>query len=153
MRVQFSYCQYSDRSIPPPQKKTAEAAGYDIRANLLPECREKGLELKSGASIAVPTGIRLACPSGLLCEVRSRSGLAYSSSVVVLNSPGTIDPDYRGEVRILLINHGSSSFVVLHGMRIAQLVFILFEVPQLIEVAQLSGSTRAEGGFGSTGLN
>lgn len=153
MKVQFSYCQCADRSIAPPQKQTIGAAGYDVRANLHAEDREKGLVLESGASLAIPTGLSLASPDDLLCEARSRSGLAKSSSIVVLNSPGTIDPDYRGEISIILINHGASSFVVSHGMRIAQLVFTRFESPDLIEVDQLPNSDRAKNGFGSTGLS
>lgn len=120
----------------------------DIRANL-----EDPLTMSPGSRSIVPTGIYLEIPPGFECQVRPRSGLAIKNGVTVLNAPGTIDSDYRGEVKVILINLSDSEYVVENGQRIAQLVFAKYErvVPTL--VAELSTTERGEGGFGSTGTS
>lgn len=151
MRIDFTYCEGADKGIAPPAKATDGAAGYDIRANLPAHDREYGILIRAGEVLSIPTGISLACPENILCEVRSRSGLAKSSRVVVLNAPGTIDPDFRGQISVLLANLGREDFAVTHGMRIAQIVFVRFESLELFEVHELSGTERDTHGFGSTG--
>lgn len=133
--------------LPLPAYETEGAAGMDVRA-ALPE----DFTLKAGAWAAIPTGLKMAIPQGYECQVRPRSGLALKHGITCLNTPGTIDSDYRGEVKVILINHSKEAFTITHGMRIAQL--IIATVTQLkIEAATLDDSTeRGEGGFGSTGL-
>lgn len=138
------------RGLPLPAYATAGAAGLDLLA-AVPEAAP--LAIEPGRWALVPTGIRLALPPGLEAQVRPRSGLALRHGVTVLNSPGTIDADYRGEVGVILINHGSVSFMVTRAMRIAQLV-----VAPALRVAWVEadlageGTARGAGGFGSTGL-
>jgi dUTP pyrophosphatase len=108
--------------------------------------------LQPGAIAAVPTGIALALPQGAEAQVRPRSGLALKFGVTVLNAPGTIDSDYRGEVKVILINHGAEHFTVLRGTKVAQLVIAAHSRVEWVESADLDATTRAEGGFGSTGL-
>lgn len=131
-----------------PAYETTGSAGMDIRANL-----EDPLTMSPGSRSIVPTGIYLEIPPGFECQVRPRSGLAIKNGVTVLNAPGTIDSDYRGEVKVILINLSDSEYVVENGQRIAQLVFAKYErvVPTL--VAELSTTERGEGGFGSTGTS
>ncbi len=111
------------------------------------------LTIAPGSYAAVPTGIAIALPAGTEAQVRPRSGLARSHGVTVLNSPGTVDADYRGEIQVLLINHGSVPFAVTRGMRIAQLVVATVARARLTEVATLDTTQRGVGGFGSTGLS
>lgn len=124
------------------------AAGADLRA-----ANTSDIEIAPGTSALIPTGIRLEIPPGFEVQIRPRSGLALKHQITVLNSPGTIDADYRGEVGIILINHGKETFTVTRGMRIAQMV--LAEVVQAAFVKQeaLSASARGEGGFGHTGTH
>lgn len=136
-----------------PRRMTALAAGHDLFA-----CLDGPVELAPGARAAVPTGLAIALPAGYEAQVRPRSGLAWKHGVTVLNAPGTIDADYRGEVKVLLINHGDQAFTVEHGDRIAQLVVarvepVRFEAASSLPepTASSEGSTRGEGGFGSTG--
>ncbi len=131
-----------------PNHASESAAGADVRAHL-----EQDLSIEPGASALVPTGIRLAIPEGYEIQVRPRSGLALKNQITVLNSPGTIDADYRGEIGVILINHGKHPFVVTPGMRIAQLV--LAPVVQAIYVREesLAATSRGEGGFGHTGTH
>jgi len=128
-----------------PQKATSGASGYDIEAKL-----DGVVLLDPGQTFKIPTGIFLAIPPGLEGQVRSRSGLA-SKGVVVANSPGTIDSDYRGEVCVLLHNQGDKAFLVESGMRIAQLVFAKVADVKFEEVQELDNTSRGSGGFGSTG--
>ena len=107
--------------------------------------------LSSGQWTAVPTGLSMAIPAGYEGQVRPRSGLAFRHAVTVLNSPGTIDSDYRGELKVLLINLGKNDFVISHGMRIAQLIIAPVVQATLVQQAELNDTIRGQGGFGSTG--
>jgi dUTP pyrophosphatase len=131
-----------------PNHASDDAAGADVRAHLTQD-----LVIQPSASALVPTGIRLAIPPGYEIQVRPRSGLALKHQVTVLNSPGTIDADYRGEIGVILINHGKNPFIVTPGMRIAQ--FVLAPVVQAIYVREesLATTSRGEGGFGHTGTH
>jgi len=132
--------------LPLPMRGSPEAAGYDVRS------AEDDFVLGTGESRAVATGLVMELPPGLECQVRPRSGLALRHGLVVPNAPGTIDPDYRGEVRVLLLNLGKEPVPIARGDRIAQLVFARFETPELREVVEVSDTERGSGGFGSTGL-
>ena len=132
-----------------PSYSTPDSAGLDLRAKL-----DAPVVLEPGQRTLVPTGLHLALPQGFEAQVRPRSGLAYKHGVTVLNSPGTIDADYRGDVGVILINHGTDAFTVENGERIAQLVLARYERVEwdLIEsVEQLPASVRGQGGFGHTG--
>ncbi|HLA64379.1 MAG TPA: dUTP diphosphatase [Rhodothermales bacterium] len=131
-----------------PAHATLHSAGLDLRA-AVPE--GEPLTLPPGGWAAVPTGLALALPEGTEGQVRPRSGLAAKHAVTVLNSPGTVDADYRGEVKVLLINHGREPFVVARGERIAQLVVTNHVRVRLEPVAALDETARGAGGFGSTG--
>lgn len=131
---------------PLPQFESADSAGLDLRANL-----DAPISLAPGDRALIPTGLYLALPQGYEGQVRPRSGLAYKHGITVLNSPGTIDADYRGEVGVLLINHGAQSFLVEDGMRIAQLVVARYAVFEWTTVEELTSTQRGQGGFGSTG--
>ncbi|GAB6052306.1 dUTP diphosphatase [Magnetospira thiophila] len=133
--------------LPLPAYATALSAGMDLHA-AVPAAEE----LAPGRHAMVPTGLTLALPPGFEAQVRPRSGLAARHGVTVLNSPGTIDADYRGEVSVILINLGSMPFTVTRGMRIAQLVVAPVATAQWQETEQLPESMRGSGGFGSTGL-
>lgn len=134
-------------SNPLPHYKTAQAAGMDLQAYL-----EQSIVIHPGARTLVPTGLYLQLPDGFEAQVRPRSGLALKSGITVLNSPGTIDADYRGEVGVILINHSNEPFEIQTGDRIAQLV--IAPVLQAIwqEVEDLTATERGAGGFGSTGI-
>ncbi|MCE2982251.1 MAG: dUTP diphosphatase [Parachlamydia sp.] len=125
---------------------TAGAAGADIKA-----CMKEPLEILPGHSALIPTGMRVAIPDGFEIQVRPRSGLALKHQVTVLNTPGTIDADYRGEIKVILINHGLQSFVVTHGMRIAQLVLAPVVRAHFVLANELALTERGAGGFGHTG--
>jgi dUTP pyrophosphatase len=132
-----------------PRYETDGAAGLDLAA-----CLDSPLVLAPGQSVRVPTGLRIALPSGHEGQVRPRSGLAARHGVTVLNAPGTIDEDYRGEVQVLLINHGSADFTIESGDRIAQLIVAPVshvEIEAVNDEAALGGTERGHGGFGSTG--
>lgn len=129
-----------------PRYATDAAAGLDLCAAL-----EAPLTLATGARAAVPTGLSIELPEGCEGQVRPRSGLALKHGVTVLNAPGTIDEDYRGELQVLLVNHGQTPHVIQPGDRIAQLVIAPVLKARVIEVAELSSSARGAGGFGSTG--
>jgi dUTP pyrophosphatase len=133
--------------LPLPARGSAGSSGLDLRA-----CVDGELEIKPGESVLVPTGFCLEIPPGYEGQVRPRSGLALENGVTVLNSPGTVDSDYRGEVGVILINHGSKSFTVNRGDRIAQLVLCRVCRPVLEESGDLDGTARGEGGFGHTGI-
>lgn len=133
---------------PLPSYATAHSAGMDLRANL-----DASIILAAGERTLVKTGLFLELPEGTEAQVRPRSGLAFKHGVTVLNAPGTIDADYRGEVGVILINHGQEPFEVKDGERIAQLVIARYERVTFTEVADLSVSERGAGGFGHTGRN
>ncbi len=132
-----------------PRYETEGAAGMDLLA-ALPEAEP--LTLAPGARALVPTGLAIALPRGFEAQVRPRSGLAAKNGVTVLNSPGTIDCDYRGEVKVILVNLGAEPFVVTRGARIAQMVVAPVTQAQLAEVETLDDTLRGAGGFGSTGI-
>jgi len=136
--------------LPLPSYQSNAASGLDLLA-AVPD--EAPLIIAPGRHAAIPTGIALALPAGTEAQVRPRSGLARNHGVTVLNSPGTIDADYRGEIQVLLINHGSDAFTVARGMRIAQLVVAHVARIELCETTNLDGTPRGTGGFGSTGTN
>jgi len=134
--------------LPLPAYETAGAAGMDLRA-AVPE--EEALVLRPGARAAVPTGLAFALPDGFEAQVRPRSGLALKAGVTVANAPGTIDADYRGELKVLLVNLGEEDFVIRRGDRIAQLVIAPVVQATWREVGELDATDRGAGGFGSTG--
>ena len=129
-----------------PQYQTELAAGLDVHA-----CITESITIEPGRRAAIGTGLAIALPPGYEAQVRPRSGLARSHGVTLVNAPGTIDADYRGEVTILLINHGSEALTLKAGERIAQLVIAPVARATLVEVDELSATARGEGGFGSTG--
>ncbi len=130
-----------------PKQTTALSAGSDIYAKL-----DEPFILKSGEFSLIPTGLKIALPPGYEAQVRARSGLAAKYGVTVLNSPGTIDADYRGEVKVILINHGKNDFIINNNDRIAQFVIAPVVNTTFIEVEKLDETDRGEGGFGSTGV-
>ena len=129
-----------------PKRASNHAAGYDLCADL-----PKPLVLEMGRRALVPTGISIALPEGFEAQIRPRSGLALKNGITVLNSPGTIDADYRGEIQVILINLGQEPFEISPGMRIAQMVIAPVSAPELNRVESLSETLRSSGGFGSTG--
>jgi len=131
-----------------PQYETDLAAGADLRA-ALPD--GVPMTLEAGTRALVPTGFAMALPAGYEAQIRPRSGLAYKHGVTCLNTPGTIDADYRGEVKVLLINHGTEPFKIARGERIAQMVIAPITQPKFAAVEILSDTARGAGGFGSTG--
>jgi dUTP pyrophosphatase len=130
-----------------PLYETASSAGVDLRANLTESVLLKPLERK-----LIPTGLFMEIPVGFEAQVRPRSGLALKKGISVLNSPGTIDADYRGEVGVILINLSNEDFIVENGERIAQMVFAQVEQANWLEVESLTETARGTGGFGSTGV-
>ena len=136
------------RDLPLPAYETDQAAGMDLRAATPADAP---MELRPGDRAAVPTGLAIALPAGFEAQVRPRSGLALKSGVTVLNSPGTIDADYRGEIKVILINHGAEAVTVRRGDRIAQMVLAPVVQAQWLETDSLDETRRGAGGFGSTG--
>jgi len=134
--------------LPLPTYATEGSAGLDLLAAI-----DADITLKPGERAPVACGIAIALPDGFEAQVRPRSGLALHHGITLLNAPGTIDSDYRGEVKAVLINHGSEPFQVRRGMKIAQMVIARFEQAHLVESAELPQSVRGAGGFGSTGLS
>jgi dUTP pyrophosphatase len=135
-------------SLPLPAYQTNDAAGLDLMAAL---SDSEPMTLAAGQYALVPTGLAIALPPGYEAQVRPRSGLAVKHGVTVLNSPGTIDADYRGEIKVILVNHGQAAFVIKRGERIAQMVIAPVVQAALVPVAELSSTDRGAGGFGSTG--
>jgi dUTP diphosphatase len=136
--------------LPLPEYQSALASGLDLLAAVPADAP---IELAPGARALVPTGIAIALPAGFEGQVRPRSGLAARHGVTVLNTPGTVDADYRGELQVILVNLGAGPFIVSRGMRIAQLVVAPVQRIKLVEVDALDTTVRAHGGFGSTGTN
>jgi dUTP diphosphatase len=130
-----------------PAYATLFSSGADICA-----CLEQDMVLPSGSYAKVPTGLSMALPKGYEAQIRPRSGLAAKFGVTVLNSPGTIDADYRGEVQVLLINHGKEAFTIHHGDRIAQMVIAKYSQATFFLQESLEATERGQGGFGSTGV-
>ena len=134
--------------VPLPSYATAGSAGMDLCAAV-----ERDLEIPAGATVLVPTGFSIELPAGFEAQIRPRSGLAIKNRIGVLNAPGTIDPDYRGEVKVILANFGKNTFTVRRGDRIAQIVIHRFERAEWAEVEELEKTKRGAGGFGHTGLS
>lgn len=132
--------------LPLPAYESADAAGADLRAAVTADHT-----IAAGAKALIPTGLMIALPLGFEAQVRPRSGLAAKHAVTVLNTPGTIDADYRGEIHVILINHGSEAFTVERGMRIAQMVVAPVVQARFSVAETLPPTTRGSGGFGSTG--
>ena len=136
-----------NRDLPLPRYETAGAAGMDLLAAVTAD-----VVLQPGARAIIPTGLQMAIPAGFEVQVRPRSGLAAKNGVTVLNSPGTIDSDYRGEIGVILINHGAEPFTIARGSRIAQMVIASVTQGTLVEADTLDATARGAGGFGSTGV-
>jgi len=135
---------------PLPRYMTADASGIDLMASL-----EDPVEIRPGEFARIPTGIIISLPNGYEAQIRPRSGLAFKHGVTLLNAPGTIDADYRGEVGILLINHGKENFTVTNGMRIAQMVIAQVQsarIEEAVSIEELEKTDRDSGGFGHTGV-
>ena len=145
MRVQI----VNKSSNPLPTYSTAYSAGMDIRANLK---NDEIISIAPGERVLISTGLYIQLPYGYEAQIRPRSGLALKYGITVLNTPGTIDADYRGEIKVFLINHGNDTFDVHHGDRIAQIVFAQVEQAALVEVSELVNTKRGDGGFGHTGI-
>ena len=135
----------SNPDLPLPARQTTGSAGYDVAS------AEPDFSLAPGDRRAVATGLAFALPDGVEMQVRPRSGLALAHGITLPNAPGTIDPDYRGELKVIMQNGGAEPVLVRRGTRIAQLVFARFEAPELLESKGLSSTERGAGGFGSTG--
>ncbi|MFD2116777.1 dUTP diphosphatase [Paenibacillus yanchengensis] len=146
LQVQFKKLP-GNEDIVLPQKMSEWAAGYDVHAAV-----EEEVTLMPGERKLIPTGFAMAMPPELEAQVRPRSGLAYKHGITCLNSPGTIDADYRGEVKVLLANLGQEPFVITRGERIAQMVFQFVPQITIVESEELSETVRASGGFGHTGV-
>lgn len=145
LRVRFLRLE-GNPDLPLPNRATSHSAGYDVRSS------DPDFALSPGEIRAVSTGFIVEIPEGLECQVRPRSGLAARHGITLPNSPGTIDPDYRGEVKVLMQNTGRDPVTIHRGDRIAQLVFSRFEAPVVEEADVLSDTRRGQGGFGSTGV-
>jgi dUTP pyrophosphatase len=147
--VSVKKLSHYDESFPLPSYETTGAAGADVRASL--ESKDT-LVIKPGERVLVPTGISMEIPMGYEVQVRPRSGMSFKTSLMVLNSPGTIDSDYRGEVKIILGNLGTKDEVINHGDRVAQLVLApVTQAHYIVTESELSETARGSGGFGSTG--
>lgn len=146
--VQFQWVDGADQSLGLPSYETAGAAGADLRANF---ADGQAVTLDPGARALVPTGLRMAIPAGFEVQIRPRSGLALRHGVTLLNTPGTIDSDYRGPLGIIMVNLGDAPFEVTHGMRIAQMVVAPVVQAGFEIVTSLDETARGAGGFGSTG--
>lgn len=150
--LQLAWTDDADQSVPLPSYETAGAAGADLRANFSADQRG-GMRLAPGGRALVPTGLRLAIPLGFEVQIRPRSGLALKHGITVLNTPGTIDSDYRGPLGVIVINTGQQAFEIAHGDRIAQMILAPVVQAAFALVATLDETARGVGGFGSTGRN
>ena len=150
--LQLAWTDDADQSVPLPSYETAGAAGADLRANFSADQRG-GMRLAPGGRALVPTGLRLAVPLGFEVQIRPRSGLALKHGITVLNTPGTIDSDYRGPLGVIVINTGQQAFEIAHGDRIAQMILAPVAQAAFALVATLDETARGVGGFGSTGQN
>lgn len=145
MKVEIKRLEGNDLELP--SYETKNSAGMDLRA-----CIIENIVLKKGERKLIKTGISIALPENYEAQVRPRSGLALKNGITVLNTPGTIDADYRGEIGVILINLGDSDFTIERGMRIAQMVIAPVVQAELVEVKELDETSRGKGGFGSTGV-
>ncbi|MEX2657113.1 MAG: dUTP diphosphatase [Balneolales bacterium] len=145
MRVLFKKLPHA-QSLDMPAYATPDASGLDLRAAV-----DEPVHLKPGERALIPTGLQMALPRGFEAQVRPRSGLALRHGITMLNTPGTIDADYRGEIKVLAINLGDEPFEIVYGDRIAQLVIAPVTQAEIEGVEELPGTKRGEGGFGSTG--
>lgn len=146
MQVQFKKLAHAI-NLPLPSYESNSAAGMDIRAAL-----SEPVILQPGERSLIPTGLQMALPHGYEAQIRPRSGLAIRNGITMLNSPGTIDADYRGELKVIVINHSNEAFTVNHGDRIAQMVIAPIVQLTVIETNELDETDRGAGGFGSTGI-
>jgi len=144
IKVHVKTIGYDD--IPLPKYMTSGSAGLDLYA-----CITETMKIESGSTALVPTGLALEIPQGYEAQIRPRSGLALKWGITLLNTPGTIDCDYRGEIKIIMINHGHEAFIINRGDRIAQMVFCPVATASLEIVDELSETNRGQGGFGHTG--
>jgi dUTP pyrophosphatase len=135
----------SNPDLPLPARQTEGSAGYDVAS------AEPDFVLRAGERRLISTGLEMELPPGVECQIRPRSGLALKHGITLPNSPATIDPDYRGELRVIVWNAGTDDVPVPRGTRIAQLVFARFEAPEVMEAEALSATDRGTAGFGSTG--
>ena len=149
--IRIEWLEGADQSLPLPAYQTDGAAGADICANFPPEARA-GLILAPGGRALIPTGLRMAIPAGYEVQIRPRSGLALKHGIMLPNSPGTIDSDYRGPVGVILLNAGDAPFRVAHGDRIAQIVVAPVLRARFETSETLNETVRGAGGFGSTGV-
>ncbi len=145
MKVEIKRLEGNDLELP--HYETHRSAGMDLRA-----CIAENIVIKPGERKLIKTGISIALPENYEAQVRPRSGLALKNGITVLNTPGTIDADYRGEIGVILINLGSEDFVIERGMRIAQMVIASVTQAEFVEVEELDETKRGTGGFGSTGV-
>ena len=146
MKIELQTLEHFD-GLNAPQYATAQSAGMDLEAAI-----SNDITLTPGARQLIPTGLAIALPAGYEAQIRPRSGLAYKHGITVLNAPGTIDADYRGEVKVLLTNLGDEDFVITRGMRIAQMVIAKYTQAEWQWVETLDETARGAGGFGSTGV-
>ena len=135
------------KEVPLPKYETDGSSGFDVAAFI-----EKNIEIKPGKSKIIPTGLAVSIPKNFEIQIRPRSGLAAKNQISVLNTPGTIDSDYRGEIKVILINHSDKNFTVVKGLRIAQMVLCPVVKAKFKEVDSLEDTKRGSGGFGSTGV-
>jgi len=150
MEVKLKKLNHYDNTYPLPAYETPGSAGVDVRAML----EEKDLLIQAGQRVLIPTGLTMEIPQGYEVQVRPRSGLSFKTNLMVVNSPGTIDSDYRGEVKIIMGNFGNEEIKIEHGMRIAQFVFAKAPQVKWSEVkSELSETERSSDGFGSTGTH
>ncbi|AGB19007.1 dUTP diphosphatase [Thermoanaerobacterium thermosaccharolyticum] len=133
--------------LPLPKYMSSGAAGMDLYAKV-----KEDVIIKPGEIKLIETGIMIQLPEGYEAQIRPRSGLALKNGITMLNSPGTIDSDYRGEIKLIIINLGKSDFIVKRGLRIAQMIINKVELPEILEVSKLDDTKRGENGFGHTGL-
>jgi dUTP pyrophosphatase len=145
-RVQVALRRLPGNDLPAPRRATAGSSGFDVRA-----CLEQPVTLAPGERRAIPTGFAMALPAGYEAQVRPRSGLALDKGLTMLNTPGTIDADYRGEIKVIAINLGREPVVIQRGDRIAQMVVQPVAPAEMVEVEELPASERAGSGFGSSG--
>lgn len=147
-KVKIAVCKVEGaEDLPLPRYMTSQSSGMDLLANI-----DRDVVLKPGEFKLIPSGIRIELPNGYEAQVRPRSGLAVKYGITVLNSPGTIDSDFRGEIKILIINHGNENFRIKRGDRIAQIIISKIARVEFIEKAKLDVTERNEGGFGHTGI-
>lgn len=151
VEIKLSWSEVADRAVALPMYETSGAAGADVRANFSPDERAAGVVLAAGARALIPTGLRMEIPQGYEVQLRPRSGLALKHGITLLNSPGTIDDDYRGDVGVILINTSGQDFHIAHGDRIAQMVVAPVTQAGFELSDGLSATQRGAGGFGSTG--